>query len=835
MIASNRLRGLAIVAAALLLQPANSLDAHTRQGDKYAKLAIQAEARKDYDKAFELFDRAVHEDPQDAGYQMGSRRTHFEASQVHVEAGLKLKKSGELEKALMEFQKAFTTDPSSSIAVQEIKETTGMLDEQRKHPGEVVLTPVEKARKESITMIESLLPVPELKPVTNKISQLKMNNQPPKVLYETVGKLAGINVLFDPSYQAGKNANLDLTDVTLSEGLDYIALLTKTYWKPVGPNAIFVTDDNVTKRRDYEDEVVKVFYLRNPTTVQEFQEIITSVRSVTDVRRMFTYNAQNAVMVRDTVDKVALVEKLLRDMDKPKAEVVVDMIVMEVDSDRSRTIAAGLVSNGTTGLAIPIAFSPTNPVLQNTGTTGTSTTGTAGTGTSNTGTGSITTTPTTGTTGTTTTGSSFVSLGNIGQAFNFNNFSTSLPGAMLQAVMSDTSTKVMQSPEVRVSDGQKAELKIGDRIPYASGSFQPGIGTVGVSPLVSTQFQFADTGVNMTITPHVHGSDEVTLDITTDISNVSSNVTIGGLTQPVISQRKTDSHIRVRDGEVTLLGGLMQTQDSNTTTGIPGLVNIPILGKYLFGSNAKDKSKSELLVAIIPHIVRKPDIDGLDLRGIAAGQDQELKLRRAAVTEEVAAVAPAATTPATSATTSATTSSGTQAATTPAAPPAAAPAVTAPAPTAPVAAAPTTTTPTAATSGPGLALSPGTVQAKLSGPVVVTLDAANVTDLAVVPIKLRWDPKILRLNQATPAALLTKDGNVNPPTLDIRNDSGEATIELTRVPGVAGVTGSGPLIQLTFTAVGKGSTSIAVTEVNLRNSKKEAITATAPSAVVNVQ
>ena len=662
MIASNRLRGLATLTAALLLQPVNSLDAHTRQGDKYAKLAILAEARKDYDKACELFDKAVHEDPQDAAYQLGSRRTHFEASQVHVEAGSKLKKAGELEKALVEYQKAFAVDPSSTIAYQEIKETTGMLDEKRKNPGEVVLSPVEKARKESIAMIESLLPVPELKPVTNQITALKMNNQPPKVLYETVGKLAGINVLFDPSYQPGKNANLDLTNVTLSEALDYIALLTKTYWKPVGTNAIFVTDDNVTKRRDYEDEVVKVFYLRNPTTVQEFQEIITAVRSVTDVRRMFTYNAQNAVMVRDTVDKVALVEKLLRDMDKPKAEVVVDMIVMEVDSDRSRTIAAGLVSNGTTGLALPIAFSPTNPVLQNTGTTGTSGTGTAGTGTSNTGTGSlVNTTATTSTT----TNSSYVSLGSIGKAFNFNNFSTSLPGAMLQAVMSDTSTKVMQSPEVRVSDGQKAELKIGDRIPYASGSFQPGIGTVGVSPLVSTQFQFADTGVNMTITPHVHGNDEVTLDITTDISNVSSNVTIGGLTQPVISQRKTDSHIRVRDGEVTLLGGLMQTQDSNTTTGIPGLVNIPLIGKYLFGSNAKDKSRNELLVAIIPHIVRKPDIDGLDLRGIAAGQDQNVKLTRAPIVEAAvvapgapAATAPAATTPPAAA--------GTPAATTPA-------------------------------------------------------------------------------------------------------------------------------------------------------------------------
>ena len=200
-------------------------------------------------------------------------------------------------------------------------------------------------------MMESLQSVPELKPITNMIPQLKMNNQPPAVLYETVGKLAGVNVLFDPQMQPGRNSNLDLSNVTLDQALDYIALLTKTFWKPVSANAIFVTEDNVTKRRDYEDEVVKVFYLRNPTSVQEFQEIITTIRSVSDVRRMFTFNAQNAVIVRDTVDKVALVEKLLHDMDKPKAEVLVDVIVMEVDSDRSRTLGAGLVSGGTNGLS----------------------------------------------------------------------------------------------------------------------------------------------------------------------------------------------------------------------------------------------------------------------------------------------------------------------------------------------------------------------------------------------------------------------------------------------------------------------------------------------------
>src|SRR3984893_6692665 len=450
-------------------------------------------------------------------------------------------------------------------------------------------------------MIQSMQPVPELKPVSNQITSLKMNNQPPRVLYETVGKLAGINVLFDPQMQPGRNSNLDLSNVTLDEALDYIALLIKTYWKPISSNAIFVTEDNVTKRRDYEDEVVKVFYLKNPTSVQEFQEIVSGVRSVTDVRRMFTFNAQNAVMVRDTVDKVALVEKLFHDMDKPRAEVVVDVIVMDVASDRSRSLAAGLVSGNPTGLAVPFIFQPQASTTNNTNNTN----------------GSTQTTPTT-TSGALT----LAQLGHISTA----NWSTTLPGALLHAVMSDSSTKVMQSPQVRASDGQKVSLKIGEKYPYATGSFQPGVGTVGVSPLVSTQFQFVDIGVNVELTPHVHGDDEVTLHVSVDISNIANTLNLGGLSQPVIGQKKNEADIRLKDGEVSLLGGLMSDQDTSVITGIPGLVNIPILGKYLFGNTSKDRQKEQLMIALIPHIVRRPDITGLDLRGVAAGTDATVKL-----------------------------------------------------------------------------------------------------------------------------------------------------------------------------------------------------------------
>ena len=360
MIACNKLRELVSIAAILLLLPVDGLEARTRKGDKFLKQARDAEARKDYEQALDLYSQAISQDPQDPAYQLGARRVRFQAAQLHVENGIRLRRDGQLDQALGEFQRAFNVDPGSAVALQEMQRTKEALDQKNKGnlpPGEQPMSSVEKARKDSLTMIQSLLPVPELKPVTNQITLLKMNNQPPKVLYETVGKLAGINVLFDPQYQATKNANLDLNNATLEEALDYIAMLTKTYWKPISANAIFVTDDNVTKRRDYEDEVVKVFYLKNPTSVQEFQEIVTSVRSVTDVRRMFTYNAQNAVMVRDTVDKVALVEKLFQNMDKAKAEVVVDVIVMEANSSKTRTLAASLVSGGSNGLSLPLVFS----------------------------------------------------------------------------------------------------------------------------------------------------------------------------------------------------------------------------------------------------------------------------------------------------------------------------------------------------------------------------------------------------------------------------------------------------------------------------------------------
>src|SRR6185436_190657 len=347
---------------ALLAPLTAPLSARTKKGDKLLEAGRAAEIRKQFDGALELFEQALSEDPADSGYQLAMRRTRFQAGQAHVERGLKLRADRHTAEALAEFEKAYAIDPSSTIAEQEIRRTRAILEREKKQalspegakPDERGLTSVEIARKDTQDRLDRITTVPELKPLSAKPIDLKMNNQPMKVLFETVAKLAGLNVVFDPDMPAGgKNLSVELNGSTVEEALDYLSTLTKSFWKPLSPNTIFVTQDNTTKRRDYEDQVVKVFYLKNVSTAQELQEIATDVRSICDIRRLFTYNGQMALIVRAEADRVALAEKVIADLDKPKPEVVIDVLVMEANRTKSRDLAFGLA---TAGVNIPITY-----------------------------------------------------------------------------------------------------------------------------------------------------------------------------------------------------------------------------------------------------------------------------------------------------------------------------------------------------------------------------------------------------------------------------------------------------------------------------------------------
>src|SRR5665647_1369702 len=626
----NRLT--AIVLTAVLLGPTLPLEARTKKGDKFLTEGRLHEQTKEWDAALEAYEKALSEDPADILYQMAATKIHFQAAQSHIDKGLKLRVEGQLGEALLEFQKAYAINPGSPAAAQELRRTTDMIDRERKRveetgrestPKERAQTEGDKAKKETEDRINSILPVPQLRPIDANPIRLRMNGSS-KLLFETVAKLANINVLWDPEYTAPVNRNIpvEFENSTLEEALDYLAVITKSYWKPLSPNTIFITMDNPNKRRDYEEQVAKVFYLSNVSTPQELQEIVNAVRSVADIQRFFPYNAQNAIIAKGSADQVALAEKILHDLDKPKSEVVVDIIVMEASSVYSRQLTAAIAS---AGLTVPGNFTPRGglQVVNNPNTTGTTgTTDTTGT------TGTNATTGTTGTTTTTTssTNGSAVPFSNLGR-LSTADFSTTIPSALLQAVLSDANTKVLQSPQLRAVDNLKATLKIGDRQPIASGSFGSALGSVGVgmSPLMNTQFTFIDVGVNVEITPRVHDNGDVSLHVDLDISSVTGHVNTGGVDQPIIGQRKISHDIRMPDGAVQLLGGLTKYQETKSRTGIPGLASIPILNR-LFTSESVDRQRQELMIALIPHVVRRPEYTAENLRGIAVGNQTSVHL-----------------------------------------------------------------------------------------------------------------------------------------------------------------------------------------------------------------
>jgi general secretion pathway protein D len=354
---------------------------------------------------------------------------------------------------------------------------------------------------------------------------------------------------------------------------------------------------------------------------------------------------------------------------------------------------------------------------------------------------------------------------------------------------------------------------------------------VGVNPLVNTQFTFLDVGVNIDITPKIHGTDEVSLHVDIDISNVKQFLNLGGVQEPDVAQTKVSNDVRLKQGEVNLMGGLIQIQENKTTTGVPGLGSIPLLGR-LFTSETLSKDESELVIALIPHIVRAPDITDVNMRTIGTGNSTVVKLNYAAE-KPAETPAPQSSQPAPQ-----------PVAIAPNVPPATAPPAGIVQPVAPPATAPSPVAPPISPAKPPGApeagkarvmFVPAQASAELNGTITVSLMVENAADLASTPMQVRFDPKVLRLNDVVRGNLLTSDGQQVAFSKNVLNDTGEATINVSRFPTTGGVSGSGSLVTLVFQAVGRGDTVVAAPQLTLRNSQSQPILTGAPQFSVSVK
>jgi general secretion pathway protein D len=726
----------------------------------------KAQHLQDYDTAFEYYQKALKTDPENAEYRIKFDQARFGAGEAHTKKGLKLREQGDLENAASEFRRAAVMDPSSVAAEQELRKTDEMIDDRERTANAASEPPPDNDEAELASA------PPQLKPLSRAPINLKMSNDA-KVVFDTIGKLAGLTVIYDPDFPA-RRISVELNDVTLEQALDIVCIESKAFSTPISENIILVIPDQAQKRRDYEEQFMRTFYLSNTVQAQDLTEIVTGLRQLLDLKRIQQLNAQNAIVIRATPDQLALAEKFIKDIDKAKSEVIVQVEVLEARTDRMRDL--GILP----GQSASIAINPNSTTNNNTN------------GSSN----SNNTTPGT------------VTLNQLTH-LNQNDLVLTLPSATANFLLTDSTTRVIQNPEVRSLDGQLAKLNIGDRVPVATGSFQAGVGvgaTGGagfVNPLVNTQFQYIDVGVNVEVTPRVHPNRDVSLKLQVEVSSVSNNVTIGGIQQPVISQRKIAHEIRLKEGESSMLAGLITKSDMKTLNGWPGLAHVPIL-KHLFSDDNRSSDDDEILMILTPHIVRMPEWTKSNLKASYAGSETNVQTKRASQMR-APQPPPAATQPANVQVPAAQTN----------------------------AQAPRNSDQSGKPAQ--IRFEPRNLSLKTGQTMTVGVVVDNVSDLFSIPFLLQYNPAVISVEEVRHGGFLQAGDQEIAIVQKVDNEHGQAIISATRQPNTAGASGTGTIIGIVIKGLAPGTGTLSIVQVSAKDSQQRPIQLVTSEVSVQVE
>lgn len=775
-----------------------TLTAHAQSASKWDKRGVAAEARQDYDVALDDYHKALLKKPGDIAYTAHYEHMRFLASVAHIDRGRVLRQSGDLNGAFVEFSRAAEIDPGNQTAQQELQ----LLQKEQSEavPGTPPPPTEQMARQnETLKAINAMGGPVELKPVSNDPITIH-SVEDVKAIYQAIGKLAGLNVIFDPDYTS-KRIPIDLTNVTLYDALRIVGTVSGTFFKPVTSNTIFVAQNTRTKRTDLDEQAIQTFYLTNVSQQNDANEVVVGIRNLLDPSvKIYLVPSQNAIVMRATPDQLMLAEKLINDLDRARPEVVVDVAILQVNRDKVRNLGITLPQSFTlTPQANPNAPAPTNNSTGSAGTTQT---------TSNFTLNSL----------------SHLSAQNLAVGFG------NIAGGTLNALLTDNDTHILQNPRIRATDGQRATLKIGQKIPVATGSYNAGVSTGVASIGVQTQFTYLDVGVAIDMTPTVHYDHEVTLKLKMEVSSEGPIQMISGVAEPIIEQNVSEQTIQLQEGEPAILAGLITRQNNLSITGTPGLGELPFFFKYFFSSQSKEVQTNEIVFILIPHIVRESVLTRMNTRAIDTGTGSSIELRRdpdmeRQLNDSMTPTRPQQIGHTTTAANAAVAmvhelNQQTQPITPPAIPPlpSQAPAVAA--------------TPT----GPPITLTvvPPAAPQAVGSTFQVAVNLANGRDVFSVPMQLQFNPAVLQLVNVDSGNFLGRDGQA---VVLAHRDEGNGLVAISaeRPPNAAGVSGQGGLCTLTFKAIAAGDSNLALVKVGARNSAQANIPASGSQAVVHVK
>ena len=524
-----------------------------------------AELRQDYDIAVVEYTKAVRLRPNDSDARLALERAKLRAAQDHFMRGRRLAATGKLDRALVEFELASELNPSGGDIDDELRTTRNKLRAQ--------IAVAREGKTELQTIIERSreLPPPgmDLPAGVKMPASLTFRDASSRDVFMTIARFANISLIFDTAFREAP-VSVDLRNASLEDALNTVAGATRTFFRVTAPKTIVVIPDTPAKRREYEEEIVRTFYLSNA----DLKETMDMLRMVLDARRISPTTATNALTIKDTPERIAAAARVVSAIDKARPEVIIDVELLEVDRTRLQEYGLQFASPG-------------NPP--------TGINGTVSIPTDNAGT---------------------ISLGALKNLTSSDLLFSGLPTLYYRLLKSDTNTRILANPQLRTADGMPAHAGFGQQVPVPVTTFAP-IATGGQPQQPITSFNYQNIGVNIDITPRTHHDDDVSLTLKIAVTSISGSG-FGGL--PTFGNREVSTIIRLRDGETNMLAGLIRDDERRSLDGIPGLSDIPLLGR-LFAHNQKTTEQSDIILTLTPHIIRVLDLTEADLRPFRVGRD----------------------------------------------------------------------------------------------------------------------------------------------------------------------------------------------------------------------
>lgn len=552
-------------------------------GSQAYRDAREEETLGHWDVAVLKYGRALDLNPTNTAYKIALARAKSKASQVHFEKGKLYRNSGHADLAVVELEQSIVLDPTNKYADTELRkarEEAVRLAAER--GGETKL----EGMKRRTRGLRARAPI--LEPTSDKPISLNFPTPKPiKQIYLALAAGAGINVIFDPQLK-DENISIVLNNIEFQRALETLMRQENHFYKIIDDKTILIAADNPQNRKTYEDLVLRTFYLSNG----DLTDVSNAIRSLLQTTRISVNKAENSITLRDTADKVAIAERIVEQNDKQLAEVIVDVELLQVNSTKLQDIGL-ILSSYSVGASMPSPGGTTDLGVA-VGATGAS-------------------------------GGGFT--WDVLKKASVNSLVFTIPNsATLNFIKNNTDSELLAKPQLRISEGQKAQLIIGDKTPIPTTTFNTAT-TAGTNIVPITSFQYQDVGIKIDVEPRVHHNKEITLKLTLEVSQLGDSIPFGqGQSAPQIGTRTISSNIRLKDGETNFLAGLYRTDKTRTTTTIPFLGDIPILGRLFSDRNTSTKS-TDLVLTLTPHIIRIPDITEEDLTPVYVGTDSNISFQ----------------------------------------------------------------------------------------------------------------------------------------------------------------------------------------------------------------